>query len=359
MNDFLKSKTILKDMDEIYARNLNWNEFDGKTVYISGSYGMLASYMVYFFIYLNEIKGISINILAQGRNEEKARRKFGIYFKRDYFRYISENIVSEDCETVSEADYVIHAAGLANPRFYGTNPVEVIEPNAIGTYELLRHCDKNRLKGFLFLSTCDVYGSVEDCEHITEDTVGKVDPLDAHSCYSESKRLAETLLSAYNKEYGLRTVIARVGHTYGPTMDLENDPRVFASLMNDAVNGRNISLHSDGSAVRAFCYLSDAVAAYLLLLLSGVPGEAYNVTNTDQMISIRDVASIMASLPENQLEVSFEHRNEKDTYLRDKINKQNKPLENKIIELGWHHDVDAREGFFRVYKYFTEDVLTP
>ena len=44
-------------MDEIYARNLNWNEFDGKTAYISGSYGMLASYMVYFLVSLpNSLK---------------------------------------------------------------------------------------------------------------------------------------------------------------------------------------------------------------------------------------------------------------------------------------------------------------
>ena len=356
MNDFLKSKIILNDMDEIYSRDLDWKAFEGKSVYVSGSYGMLASYIVYFFIYLKEKKGISLQIIAQGRNEEKARLRFGVYFEKDYFKYVSENIVSESCIEARNADFIIHAAGLANPRFYETNPVEVIEPNAIGTYELLKKCDRERLQGFLFLSTCDVYGSVEDCEHITEVSFGKIDPLDPHSCYSESKRMAETLLSSYNREYGLRTVIARVGHTYGPTMDLENDPRVFASLMNDAVLGRNISLHSDGSAVRAFCYISDAVAAYLLLLLNGKAGGAYNVTNTDQMISIRDVASIIASLPSNKLKVTFEGRKADDTYLNDKINKHNRPLEHKIMDLGWYHTVDAKEGFTRVYRYFTEDI---
>lgn len=354
MKDFLSSKIITSDMEEIYSRGYDWEEFSGKKVYISGSYGMLASYIVYFLIYLREKKGITVDILAQGRKEDKARDRFGIYFDKDYFNYVSENISSEDCVAVYEADYVIHAAGLANPRFYETNPVEVIEPNAIGTYQLLKNCDKDNLKGFLFLSTCDVYGSVDDPDHIFEETVGKVDPLDPHSCYSESKRLAETLLASYSREYGVRTIMARVGHTYGPTMDLENDPRVFASFIKDAVNGNDICLHSNGLAKRAFCYLSDAVAAYLLLLLKGKSGEAYNVTNTDQMIAIRDLATIIAGIPEKKVSVTFKNREDNDAYLQDTVNKQNRPVEDKLLGLGWSHPIDVKEGFTRVYGFFRE-----
>ena len=354
MKDFLGSRIITADMEEIYSRGYDWESFSGKKVYISGSYGMLASYIVFFLIYLREKKGIEVDILAQGRKEDKARERFGIYFDREYFSYISENIVSEDCEAVFEADYIIHAAGLANPRLYETNPVEVIEPNAIGTYRLLKNCDKDSLKGFLFLSTCDVYGAVDDPNRITEETAGRIDPLDHHSCYSESKRIAETLLASYSREYGVRTVMARVGHTYGPTMDIENDPRVFASFIRDAVNGNDICLHSNGLAKRAFCYLSDAVAAYLLLLLNGKSGEAYNVTNTDQMISIRDLASVIAGIPDKKLNVTFKNREDSDAYLQDTVNKQNRPVEDKLIGLGWSHPIDVKEGFTRVYGFFRE-----
>lgn len=354
MKDFLGSKIITADMEEIYSRGYDWEAFNGKKVYVSGSYGMLASYIVYFLIYLREKKGIEVDILAQGRKEDKARERFGIYFDREYFSYISENIVSEDCEAVYEADYIIHAAGLANPRFYETNPVEVIEPNAIGTYQLLKNCDKDELKGFLFLSTCDVYGAVDDPDRITEETTGRIDPLDPHSCYSESKRIAETLLASYSREYGVRTVMARVGHTYGPTMDIENDPRVFASFIRDAVNGNDICLHSNGLAKRAFCYLSDAVAAYLLLLLNGKAGEAYNVTNTDQMIAIRDLAKIISDIPEEKVNVTFKNREDNDAYLQDTVNKQNRPVEDKLIGLGWSHPIDVKEGFTRVYGFFRE-----
>ncbi len=354
MKDFLGSRIITADMEEIYSRGYDWAVLNGKKVYISGSYGMLASYIVYFLIYLREKKGIEVDILAQGRKEDKARERFGIYFDREYFYYISENIVSEDCEAVFEADYIIHAAGLANPRLYETNPVEVIEPNAVGTYQLLKNCDKDELKGFLFLSTCDVYGAVDDPDRITEETTGRIDPLDPHSCYSESKRIAETLLASYSREYGVRTVMARVGHTYGPTMDIENDPRVFASFIRDAVNGNDICLHSNGLAKRAFCYLSDAVAAYMLLLLNGKSGEAYNVTNTDQMVSIRELAGVIADIPDKKVNVTFKNREDNDAYLQDTVNKQNRPVEDKLIGLGWSHPIDVKEGFTRVYGFFRE-----
>ena len=352
MNDFLSNEIILQDMNEIYSRNYDWNRFSGKTVYISGSYGMLASYVVYFLIYLREIKGIDVCIIAQGRKRNKAEERFGLYFDKEYFTYTDENIASDNCINVGIADYIIHAAGLANPRFYETNPVEVIEPNTIGTYQLLKHCNKEKVLGFLFLSTCDVYGSVDDPDCIDENTVGKVDPLDPHSCYSESKRLAETLLASYSREYGIRTIIARVGHTYGPTMDLENDPRVFASFMKDIVEDKDICLHSNGLAQRAFCYLSDAVSAYLLLLLDGKQGEAYNVTNTDQMIAIRDLARIFSEITTKKLSVYFEKREDGDAYLQDTINKNNRPLENKLLSIGWEHPIDVKEGFSRVYCYF-------
>ena len=352
----LDNPIILGDMEDIYSRNYDWHKFDCKTVYITGSYGMLASYIVLFFIYLHEKHNINVTIIAQGRNEEKARFRFGAYFDCDYFRFTDENITTDECKLVSSADYVIHAAGPANPRFYDKYPVEVIEPNVIGTYNLLKRCNKDNLKGFLFLSTCDVYGAVEDCEHITEETIGKVDPLSPHSCYNESKRMAETMLASFKREFGIRTVSARIGHTYGPTMDLENDPRVFASFIKDAVRGNDITLHSDGMAKRAFCYLSDAVAAYMLLLMCGNPGEAYNVTNTEQMISIRDLAYIISELPANKVNVVFKNRQENDSYLQDTVNKHNRPLEDKIINLGWSHHVDVKEGFSRTYRFFTEEL---
>ena len=79
---------------------------------------------------------------------------------------------------------------------------------------------------------------------------------------------------SFYREHGVPVKIARIGHTYGPTMDIYNDPRVFASFMRDVIEGRDITMLSDGSAQRPFCYIADAVAAFFLLLFKGRDGEA-------------------------------------------------------------------------------------
>lgn len=357
MNGIIENKIIKADLEEIYARGYDWKKLDGCSVLITGAYGMLASYIAYFLLFLRENKSIKVDILLYGRNEKKASARFGEYLNRDYVKFIKTDILSERTTDLLQVDYVIHAAGIANPRLYGSNPVEVIEPSVIGTYMLLKSCNMDRLSGFLYLSTCDIYGKLENIENITEETMGVMDPLDSHSCYGESRRLAETLLVAYYREYGIRTLIARVGHTYGPTMDIYNDPRSFASFMKCAVCGEDIVLHSDGLAQRPFCYISDAVAGYMLLLLNGNAGEAYNVTNTDQMISIREIATLISKLPEKNVGVVYREREKNDSYQQDTINIANKPIEDKLKKLGWKHNVDVKDGFSRVYSYISGQEL--
>ena len=348
----MMTDVVLQDMEEIYARNYEWDRFEGKSFLISGAYGMLASYMVFFLLYLSEYKNINSEIYLQGRNPKKAGRRFGEYLDKEYVHLICEDILSGQEGNIPCVNYIVHAAGIANPRLYAINPVEVIEPNVSGTYHLLQNCKRYNLEGFLLFSSGDVYGKGSDAGDISEESYGIIDPLDLHSCYGESKRMAETMCSAFYREYGIRTVIARIGHTYGPTMDIENDPRVFACFMKSALYGEDIVIHSDGLAKRPFCYISDAVAGYFLLLLKGKSGEAYNVTNTNQFLSIREVAKIIANIPEPPVNVTWRKRDKLDTYLADSVNHENKPVENKMYNLGWNNPVDVREGFTRVYRHF-------
>ena len=345
----MENKILMEDMENIFNRGYEWNRFDGKRFLISGAYGMLASYIIYFLMYLNIEKNISVQVIAQGKNKKKAEKRFSRYWGHPDFQFINADILDRN-ESLPHIDYIIHAASWANPRYYSTNPVEVIEPNTLGTYHLLKIALQHRSEGFLFFSSGDIYGQVCGNNDIMEETLGCMDPLDLHSCYGESKRLGETLCSAFYKEYGVRTVIARVGHTYGPTMDVENDPRVFAGFMKNALEDDDIVLYSDGSAQRPFCYIADATAAFMLLLLNGNGGEAYNVTNTSQFLSIKELAEIIASLPDKKLKVTFAGRDTADTYLNNSLNRANKPVEYKLMKLGWEHQFGAEQGFERVYR---------
>lgn len=343
------NKIIVDDMEDIYRRRMNWEKFHNKTVFISGAYGMLASYIVFFLMYLNENTQISVDVIAQGRDEKKARERFKDFWKHEKFRFYSGDILYP-IRDIPRADYIVHAAGIANPRCYASMPVEVIEPGVIGTYNLLKLAAEKKCSGFLFFSTGDVYGKVVSPENIDENTVGTMDPLEEHSCYGESKRLGETLCAAFCREYGVPVTMARIGHTYGPTMDVRNDPRVFASFVKCILEEEDIILHSDGSARRPFCYIADAAAAFLLLLLEGVPGEAYNVTNTEQFVSVGELAKILADIPEKEVSVVMKARKTEDNYLEARLNQENKPSEKKLRELGWETHYNVRDGFERVYR---------
>ncbi|MDR2598867.1 MAG: NAD-dependent epimerase/dehydratase family protein [Oscillospiraceae bacterium] len=346
MNDFLKSKVIRNDMDEIF----NDGEYcflRNKTVLVTGAYGMLASYMVYYLIYLNIEHNYNIKIITVSRNKEKLDCLLGPHIHE----VININKSINDFIEI-ECDYIVHAASLASPQHYTIRPIDVILPNVIGTYNMLELAYKNNAK-LLFFSSCCVYGNFSDDKTIiTEEDFGIINPLDLHSCYDESKRAGETLCVAYYRQKKVPIIIARIAHTYGPTMDINNDPRVFSSFIKNAVNKENIEIKSDGSAKRSFCYISDAVTAYFKLLKDGTNGEAYNVCNTEQTVSIKVLGDVISRLAG----VSFKYikRSDDDSYLEDTNTNTLLYTSDKLIKLGFSFNVNLEDGFKRVLSYFEE-----
>ena len=347
-------RIIDEDLLNIYNRNIDWHRFDNKTVFVSGAYGMLASYIVFMLSFLYREKGINVKVIAQGRSENKAINRFSDVWNDNNFVYCSKDIVKDILLDI-EADYFIHAAGLTDPRVYSVYPVEVIEPNTIGTYNLLSLAKKRHANGFLFFSSGDVYGKVDESIGIDETTIGRVDPIDEHACYGESKRLGESLCAAFYREYGIRTCSARIAHTYGPTMDIIHDSRVFSSFMKCAIEGKDIEILSDGLSKRSFCYIADAVAAFFIILLDGKGGEVYNVCNSQEFLSVRELADVVASISKKgKPKIIYADRKDSDPYLESRDNKSNRFIEKKLMMLGWECEFDCRKGFKRVYDYLRQ-----
>ena len=355
MKGLLKSEVIRQDMENIYGRNLPIERLYHSTVLITGATGMLASYLCYYLIWLNEAKGADIKILVLVRNTAKCIRVFGSYAERVYFTILEDNLEGA-LDVSGPVDYIIHAASLASPQYYHKYPVEVALPNAIGTYYLLELTRKKQAQGFLYFSSGDVYGKMpEGIGAFGEDLVGVLDPLDEHSCYGGSKRMGEIWCASYAREYGIPTRMARIAHTYAPTMDVENDPRVFASFMKCLLKNEDIVMLSDGTAKRPFCYIADAVAGFLLMLLKGENGEAYNLANTDQFLSIGELAECLVGLePEKGLKVIRKQRSQDDVYMENKQNRANCPSVDRLRALGWQCEYDVKRGFGQVLRYMRE-----
>lgn len=345
-------KSIIKqDMEDIYSRNVDWNVLKDSTVLLTGAYGMLASYITLFIDYLNSI-GMNIKFIACVRSKDKFYKKFPDLDKPENISIIE---YSMDCEfrIDKKVDYIIHAASFASPQYYGVCPVDVFTPNIIGNYYLLKLAKEKNVKGYLMFSSSDIYGTT-DKTSVTEEDFGGMDTLDIHSCYSESKRMAETMCKSFWVQYKVPAKMVRIWHTYAPTMDVEHDPRVFSSFVKNVIHGQNIEMKSDGSGQRCFCYITDAVAGFFTVLLKGEPGEAYNMCNSSQYVSIADLAENLVKLSkDSNLRVIKKERSADEKYVENNLltNRVRIPSDKKLRELGWEAKVDITEGFGRVVQH--------
>jgi UDP-glucuronate decarboxylase len=343
---------INEDISYIISNDLSWPEFSDKTILITGANGFLPAYMVETLLNLKKHIGIGPSkIICLVRNIGATRKRFAEYKERNDLEWIVQDVCAP-VEIKCKIDYIIHAASQASPKYYGIDPVGTLSANVLGTANMLNLAVKNNVKGFLFFSSGEVYGHVDSSQiPLKENLYGYIDPLDIRSCYGESKRLGETMCVSWMHQYGVPVKIIRIFHTYGPGMKLD-DGRVFADFVSDIVNGRDIGMRSDGKAIRAFCYLSDAIIAFFTVFLKGEVGQAYNIGNDEAEISIVDLANLLVNLyPEKKLKVIKQDESAILGYLKSPFNRH-VPDINKIKQLGWCPQIDLNEGFRRTIGSF-------
>lgn len=232
------NKIIEEDIQYILNSDVDFQRFENSTVVITGANGMLASYIVMTLLYLNKFYNYNIKVIAIARNKSNFYKMFNDFIEDKNLIFIELDIINinEDIFKDFEIDYIIHTASPSRRDQFLKKPLNVVYPNVFSTDKLLNLSAKKQVKSFLYFSTCDIYGRVDD-GHLVENRYGSLDPLDLRSVYGESKRIAETLCKAYNTQYNVPTKIARIAHTYGPTMDLYNDSRVFAEFVKSIVDG--------------------------------------------------------------------------------------------------------------------------
>lgn len=338
-----------EDLSKIYNVDLDWNTFNNKTILVTGATGMLATIISYFLLYLKDEKGIDLKLLALCRTKAKAEKTFKEFLDKPYFDLLLQD-VCEPIQYDGGIDYIFHLAGNASPHFINTDPVGIVKSNMIGTFNVLELAKEKQTEKVIFASTREVYGKNENEDSLTESSFGTIDPMENRSCYPESKRAAETIFRSYFLQYGVNFNALRIAHSYGPGMNLHSDGRVMADLMGNVVDGKDIELKSTGEALRAFCYITDAVTGIFYAALKGEPGEAYNLANETEEISIRDLAQMLISLRKDKdLKVIFNIPESNSGYCNYKRVGLNT---NKLEKLGWQPKVSLKEGCQRTIQSF-------
>lgn len=316
-----------------------------KTIFITGTSGLVGSFLTDVLMYLNDKYNYQMNIWGTFSSLRSFTERFPSYMKRGDFHPVIHDI-NQAINLDINPDYIIHAASNTHPALYVNNPVETIKLNINGTANVLDFAKEKMGCRVLFLSTMEVYGEDRMVDKFSEQNVGKIDFTYFRSCYPESKRLCETLCSAYNKEYGTDIVTARLGYIYGPTVKLDSS-KADVQFLNRAIEKQDIVLKSRGLQQRSYCYVADTVAALLFVLLQGQTGQSYNVSSDLGNVMLRQVAEILA---ENAgVKVVFDI--DENVVATGGSQVQNSTLDaTKLESLGWNAKFSLKEGLEHTYK---------
>lgn len=343
----IKDEILRQDMEELAADKELSEGLRGKSVFITGATGLIGSQAVLALACMNRRQHSGIKVIAMVRSPEKAKHIFGAFIESGdvelYCGDINERI---DCD--ASVDYIIHGASATSSRYFVTHPAETIGTALNGTRNILDFAKEKGAKGMVYLSSLEVYGTPQpDREWVAEADYGYIDPLSVRSSYSEGKRMAECMCAAYAAEYSVPVKIARLSQTFGAGVDYD-DSRVFAEFARCAIEKKDIVLHTQGNTVRTYCYTKDAVSALFYLLLRGEPGDAYNVTNMDTAVSIREMAGLVCSLyPEDGISVKIEIPEDVAAfgYNPEMVIRLDS---RKLQALGWRADADLKQMFTRM-----------
>ena len=350
--EIMVNNIIQQDINEIINKIDN-SRFSGKTILLTGGGGFLGTYFVHYFTILNDRKLL----------KEPCKLCLVENFIRgvpDWFDSIrgreDVQIIEGDINKpldLPKSDFVIHAATIASPTYYRLHPIETMDANVIGLRNLLDFVKENPCESFLFFSTSEIYGDPDPENIPTKETYrGNVSCTGPRACYDESKRYGETLCVNFHQQHNIPIKVARPFNNYGPGLRLE-DKRVIPDFFSNILNDNKIEILSDGHVTRTFCYISDAIAGYLQILLSEHNGEAFNIGTENPEITMLDLAKTISKIVKGNDEFEYEHKVSADkNYLTDNPQKRCPDLTKSKTMLGYNPQVTLEDGLTRIYNYY-------
>jgi nucleoside-diphosphate-sugar epimerase len=325
--------------------SLDLNSLYGRSVLITGGSGLILSALTDILCFANMNRNADITIYLAARTEEEISSRFTEYYGQPWLHFVYYDAL-KPLSFDFQADYIIHGASNAHPAAYAVEPVETLLANVIGLKELLDYAVKAQTSRVLYISSSEVYGRKEEARPFNENDYGFVDILNPRACYPSGKRASETLCAAYYQEYHMETVIVRPGHIYGPTAT-PFDSRATAQFARDVLAGQDIVMKSAGTQLRSYCYGMDCAAAILTVLLKGKPAEAYNISNKDSVVSIRQVAEEFAKAAGHK--VVFEQASDAEQKSYNLMDNSSLNAE-KLEALGWKAQYSIEEGVRRTIE---------
>ena len=246
-----------------------------------------------------------------------------------------------------KVDQIYNAACPASPPAYQKSPTYTVKTCFLGVMNMLDLAKKNNATMLQF-STSEIYGDPE-VHPQTEDYRGNVNPIGIRACYDEGKRVGETLMFDYFREFGSKIKVIRIFNTYGPNMDI-NDGRVVSNFITQALKGEDITIYGDGTQTRSFCYVDDLIESIVKMMNSDESfAGPVNLGNPGEFTML-ELANLIIKLTKSKSKIVFEELPSDDPTKR----KPNISLAKE--KLGWEPKINLEKGLKKTIAYFKNEV---
>ena len=316
----------------------------GKKIFITGGAGFIGTTLARQLVERNEVvaydnlhrDALSGTELAEHTN----------------FSFVQGDILDPAalCDASAGSTHFVHAAAIAGVDTVLESPVRTMRVNVIGTYNALEAAllTAGTLERFLDFSTSEVFGT--HAFRVSEGQVSTIGSVgEARWTYAVSKLAGEHMAHAYHDELGLPAVTVHPFNVFGPGQIGGGAIRAFIEA---ALANRDITIHGDGSQIRAWCYVDDMVSALLLCLEHpAAVGHAFNIGNPRSAVTIFDLAQRIKRLTGATSDITFQPLHYADVELRIPNVEKGREV------LGWEPCVELDDGLEKTIAWYRQRLL--
>ncbi|MEM7008279.1 MAG: dTDP-glucose 4,6-dehydratase [Thermodesulfobacteriota bacterium] len=328
-----------------------------KNLLVTGGAGFIGVNFIRYLLEESDFEGRIINVdkLTYAANPQSLSDIEKSY--DDRYIFVKADIADKESLTkvfdMYEVDSICHLAAESHVDRSIASPIEFIQTNILGTYNLLELSRERggRIKLFHHVSTDEVFGSLEDGGLFTEKT-----PYNPNSPYSASKASSDHLVRAYNKTFELPITISNCSNNYGPFQFPE---KLIPLMISNALEDTALPVYGDGLNIRDWLFVRDHCTAIWKIMKRGTRGETYNIGGRNEIENVKvvemicDYLDVIVGTRENR-----EPRRALISFVTDRPGHDRRYAidSNKITSrLGWMPEESFETGLLKTIKWYLDN----
>jgi nucleoside-diphosphate-sugar epimerase len=262
-------------------------------------------------------------------------------------RLISGDVLDRTCvaQALEGVDTLVHMAAIAGVSSYYTESLRTLQVNVLGTVNLLEEAARRKVRTIVDFSTSEVFGP--DALWVTEESPHGIGPVsDRRWVYATSKLAGEHFTLRTGEQHGIACTVVRPFNVYGPRQSGEG---AIGNFCRAAIAGAPLTVYNDGSAIRAWCFVSDLVAAVEAILRTPeAAGQVFNIGNPREVETTVGLARAVARLAPGS-RIVFE------TVDRSEVRARVPSIEKARRILGYEPQVSLEDGLRQTLEWFRKE----